>query len=315
MYVTREETCITDCGSCSAGVLLALTIALPGAAWATGGAVTDDAEVLAPPSGVTPLAFSWNPYPEAPNPDAILYDNGPLVNAPGGGPGGADGSVLQTALGLNTYGFGHQISVGNRMADDFTITQPGSWQIDTIDFFAYQTGSSTTSTMNDVRLQIWNGDPSAGGSVVWGDLTTNRLATTAWTGAYRYSDTTPGTTRPIMTDTVTVNTVLLPGTYWLDWETGGTLSSGPWAPPISINGTTVTGNALQYTGAWAPALDAGTAGAQQGMPFIIYGSLVSPTAVAVTGVQAQAGPSPVWLFAAVFGLVLAGVLVARRARA
>lgn len=301
--------------SLATATLLVLAIALPGAAWATGGAVTDDAEVLAPPSGAVPLSFNWNPYPQVPNPDAILYDNGPLVNAPGGGAGGADGSVLQTAIGLNTYGFGNQVLYGYRMADDFTITQPSGWQIDSIAFYAYQTNSTTTSTMTAVHLQIWNGDPSAGGSVVWGDLTTNRLASTAWSNAYRYSDTTPGTTRPIMRNEATVGTILLPGTYWLDWETDGTLSSGPWAPPITINGVTVTGNALQYTTDWAPAIDTGTAAAQQGMPFVIYGSLVAPSAVNVTGVQAQAGPSPLWLFAAVFGLVLAGALVARRARA
>ena len=40
----------------------------------------------------------------------LLYDNGPLVNSRGTGAGGADESVLQTTLGMNTYGFECQSS-------------------------------------------------------------------------------------------------------------------------------------------------------------------------------------------------------------
>lgn len=55
--------------------------------------------------------------------------------------------------------------------------------------------------------------------------------------------------------------------------TDGSLASGPWAPPITINGQTTTGDALQFTtssGSWAPANDTGTY-TQQGMPFLILG--------------------------------------------
>jgi hypothetical protein len=53
------------------------------------------------------------------------------------------------------------------------------------------------------------------------------------------------------------------------------LTSGPWAPPITIPGVFNTGNALQYTtsgGTWAPVLDV----EQQGFPFIIEGVHPSP---------------------------------------
>ena len=50
----------------------------------------------------------------------------------------------------------------------------GGWFIQTITFFAYQTGSTTTSTMTGVNLQIWDGPPdNPGSAVVWGDTTTN----------------------------------------------------------------------------------------------------------------------------------------------
>jgi len=212
-----------------------------------------------------PTASRW------PGPRAVLYDNGPLVTHPGGGAGGADASALQTALGMGTYGFGAQVSAGNRVADEFTVTDAAGWTIDTITFFAYQTGSGTTSTINALNLQIWNGAPNGGGVVVWGDTSTNILASSVWSNIYRVLDTAlTDTQRPIMACVATVGTTLPPGTYWLDWQFGGTLASGPWQPAVSILGQTTTGNAMQYTpaGGWANLVDVGP----QGLPFIVEGN-------------------------------------------
>jgi len=219
------------------------------------------------PEGPFPPPSPWRA------PEAILYDNGPLVTHPGGGAGGADASALQTAIGLNTYGAGAQQSAGNRVADDFTVTGSG-WLVQTMTFFTYQTGSSTTSTINGLNFQIWNGVPGAAGSaVVFGDTTTNRLASTTWTNIYRTIDTNLlDSTRPIMTAVGTVNTFLPPGTYWVDYQFNGTLASGPWVPPISILGQATTGNARQFTTAgWANLIDTGTAAAPQGLPFLVEG--------------------------------------------
>jgi hypothetical protein len=218
----------------------------------------------------------YPPDPSAPmwdGPEAILYDNGPLVTNPGGGAGGADASALQTGLGMSTYGFGHQFTAGNSMADDFTIPAGESWDITSITFFAYQTGSTTASTMTGAYVRIYNGPPNAGGSVIWGDLTTNRLSTTAFTNIYRVLDTNlTDSARPIMANVAAVAPPTLPaGTYWVEWQADGSLASGPWAPPISVVGQTTTGNALQWTGSWAPANDGGTL-TQQGLPFIIEGT-------------------------------------------
>lgn len=208
----------------------------------------------------------------------VLYDNGSLVNSPGTGSGGADESVLQSVgLGLNTIGFGHQVLNDNWVADDFTVPATG-WSINTIDFFAYQTGSTTTSTITGVNVTIWDGPPPSANVVA----TSSNMTSTGWTGIYRVTETTSGTTnRPIMVNTVDFGTLnLAPGTYWISWQTDGSLASGPWAPPISINGTAVTGNGLQSTDAGAtfpPALDSGTGTPQQGFPFIIYGALPIPT--------------------------------------
>jgi len=219
------------------------------------------------PEGPFPAPSPWRA------PEAILYDNGPLVTHPGGGAGGADASALQTAIGLNTYGAGAQQTAGNRVAEDFTVTGSG-WLVQTMTFFTYQTGSTTTSTINGLNFQIWNGVPGAAGSaVVFGDTTTNRLASTTWSNIYRSIDTNLlDSTRPIMTAVGTVNTFLPPGTYWVDWQLNGTLASGPWVPPISILGQATTGNARQFTSTgWANLVDTGTAAAPQGLPFVIEG--------------------------------------------
>ena len=158
------------------------------------------------------------------------------------------------------------------MADDFTIPAGETWQIDEVITFAYQTGSTTTSTINDVRIQIWDGSPMSGGTVVWGDLTTNRLASSTWGNIYRTTGTAPtNTDRPVMLVTSNIGTTLTEGTYWIQWQLGGTLASGPWCPPVTILGVAVTGDALQFaSGAWAPALN-GTS--PNGAPFILVGTV------------------------------------------
>ena len=116
-----------------------------------------------------------------------------------------------------------------------------------------------------------------GSSVVFGDTTTNRMTSTVFSNIYRVLDTASGNEfRPVMLNTVAVGTTLGAGTYWLDFQADGNAGfTGPWAPPITINGVMTTGNAIQYVSAWNPALD-GTS--QQGLPFKIY-SPSGPTAV------------------------------------
>ena len=213
-----------------------------------------------------------------------LYSNGPIINMPGGGAGGNDLSLLESAtLGMNILGFGHALSSGYRVADD--VTFDNDVEIESLQFYAYQTGSTTTSTINNISLRIWAGsvdDVLAGtATVVWGDDFTNVLTVTEWSGVYRASETNPmDATRPVMLSTVEIagGLTLPAGTYTLDWQSGGTLASGPWASPIAVLGETNTGNALQFDGSlWLPLIDTGTSGIEnfpQGLPFEINGSEV-----------------------------------------
>ena len=204
----------------------------------------------------------------------VLYDNGPFINSLGTGPDGTDESILQnSSLGMSTLGMGVQYLSGNRMADEFMVTS--SWGIDNIVVFAYQTGSPPSSSMTEAYLQIWDDNPMNGGSIIWGDLLSNRLASTGWTNTYRLSQTTPGTTRPIMyLEIATDGLMLEPGTYWIDFSLVGSLSSGPWVPPVTINGETTTGNGLQFQGSnqsWIYFPD-GSLGTYQGIPFLVRGN-------------------------------------------
>lgn len=211
--------------------------------------------------------YNWD------NPLAVLFTYNELVNAAGQGQGGADVSFI-TAPGT-LYGFGSQGNLFNWMGDDFTVPAGQQWQIDSIKFYSYQTGSTLTSTLTGSRIALWNGRvDSAGVTLRAGDTTTNRMRATYFSNIYRTTATPPyntQNTRPIMAVVDTLNVTLNPGYYWLQFTFLGSLASGPWAPPRTILNTPVTGNGKQKlagTG-WANAVD-GTNG--QGLPFVIYGT-------------------------------------------
>ena len=201
----------------------------------------------------------------------ILYDNGPLVNGPGQGAGGADASVVQTSLGMGIYGWNFGISYPYSIADDFVVPGGETWNIESLDFFGYEHNASTTSPFTACYVQIWNGNPSvAGSSVIWGDLVTNRLSSTSYTYIYRVLDTDLGSTlRPVMRLVCSTPSLSLPsGIYWIEYAATGSVSA-VYTPPVTINGSTGTGNALQYDGSiWSSKIDVGP----QDFPFLICGT-------------------------------------------
>src|SRR5688572_20559558 len=111
---------------------------------------------------------------------ALLYDNGSIVTHPGGGAGGLDVSALDNTSTYhpphNVYGFGAQwvSGGGNALADDFTVC--GTWTVTDIEIFGYLT-NGVPPLITGVYAQIWNGAPNAGGTVIWGNLTTNLVTT------------------------------------------------------------------------------------------------------------------------------------------
>ncbi len=251
-------------------LLLLVPLAFAGDAYEDASDVTETVIIEGEVGGGGPI-WDW--------PTAFLFDNGPVFNSSGTGFGGCDESILESVtLGMNTLGFGHQIDHDNRIADDFVIPTGESWDIAQITFFAYQTNADSLSTpITGQYIQIWDDVPTSDkASVIWGDLATDRLSTSAFASVFRVTETTGGASnRPIWVNTCTVPLTLGEGTYWIVWQVDGSLSSGPWAPPIAILGQSTTGNGLQSTDSgvtWNPAMDSGSS-TQQGFPFIIEGSV------------------------------------------
>jgi hypothetical protein len=204
-----------------------------------------------------------------------LYTNGSFISQPtGGGPSGTDPvSILQSPD--TAFGSG---CANNpfRLADDFTVPA-GGWTIQRVDVFGYQTqtapGGSTVSPFTTGTLRIWNGPPNAGGTIVFGDTTTNRQTTTGWSGVWRVLSTAlTNQQRPIMRVSMDNLNITLPaGTYWVDFGIAPA-SGGAFCPPNTS--TSATNNALQLATApdtWQAVVDGGS-GRPLDFPFQLFGT-------------------------------------------
>jgi hypothetical protein len=224
----------------------------------------------------------------------VLWDNGPLVNFPGGGFGGADASrLMNTTLGENTLGYGHQTTFDNAVGDDFTVTDAAGWHIDSITFYAYQTGGPMNGDV-EVSADVLDAFPA--GPVVGTDVGGPGV----FSGIYRDSETSPGAdNRAIQAITVVIDADFAAGQHWLVWQAIGSASSGPWAPPVTyadvVNAPNPLGqapNGLQSVDAgltWLPVEDSGSLTPDE-FPFIINGSIIpTPGALALLGLAGLAG--------------------------
>ena len=227
------------------------------------------------------------------NPNCSFSNGGlnPQANAENGtaAPAGFFWSEVQHDTGITTEANGtagfSAIQGSNRLADNFTISQP--CVIHDISFYGYQTGTVPPSPFTAYTLQIWNGRPGdVGSAVVFGDTTTNRLLTSNDSTYYRLFNTvvptaTPtGTTRKIWKNTVTVGTTLPAGTYWIDWASTVSGGGGHFHPSKTIAGSCggPLDDARQFdvtTTTWSDAADDGdpltAADIRQDFPFDVFG--------------------------------------------
>jgi hypothetical protein len=224
-------------------------------------------------------ALTWDP--PAKGGRGVIWDNGPFITHPGGGAGGKDVSAF-TVDGQALIGSNMNKALDYSIADNFTLTTESS--IETIEFYSYQTGSGNTSTITGVYVRIWDNAPNAGGNIIWGDMTTDRMISTSWSDVYRVTTTLTNTDRPIFKIIANVNVVLPAGNYWVDVAATGSATSGPWANPVEVVGAHHTGNALQHvsTGwqAWIDSSSGNGTSEPFDLPFVIYGSTDEPEPVA-----------------------------------
>lgn len=243
-------------------ILVSLLLVIPAIASET----TEDTGAILPAD----ISESGNAGPIWDGPKDVLWDNGPLVTSVGTGVGGADESIVDASEVVN--GFGCQWGADIRLADDFTVPAGETWEISTITVFGYQTGSGPPSTILECYIEIFNGHPETGTSV-YGDLFTDVMTSSSWMNCYRVKPPTSGTSteRPIMANVCEFASpiVLSEGTYFLVWQLDGTGSSGPWTPPVTINGQLNTGDAIQYfESMWNPIDDSASL-EPKGLPFIL----------------------------------------------
>lgn len=156
-----------------------------------------------------------------------------------------------------------------RLADDFVVPASESWAISSVEVFGYQTGS-TAFPIDQMNVRIWNGIPDTG-TVVFGDVTTNILDLAGSVDGLMYrTGSAPGLTRRIWKFKANVSKVLMPGTYWVDYQVHAKNDSSVFFPAVTIVGSAgpADANAIQYTTSWGAIADPGS-GNTQAMPFII----------------------------------------------
>lgn len=189
-----------------------------------------------------------------------------------------EGSVANTNAGYSII-YNNALTNNFKLADDFTVPSGQSWSVSSVSVYAYQTGAAATPVPFDVlRVQIWNGVPEQSGStVVFGDMTTNRLSSTVDSVTFRLFNTTtpapgsaPGTTRRIWKLTANITGLTLnPGTYWLVWQLHATNDGSAFAPPANVVGVRglSTWNAKQANGTtWSDVVDGGNPATSPSVP-------------------------------------------------
>lgn len=234
--------------------LVALLVAVP----AIANNAFEDISVIAPPSG-----NAQGPIAASPTDQELLYSNGAMSNwiCP------TDDESHIEPDNCGTYGFGCQLPLGYWVADDFTVPAGDSWTIENIRLFGYQT-NATFPSINDVRYQIWFGQPGQAGSLMVCDIT-GALDVAEWAeGPFtlgrilRTNGQGVCTTARIQQSLWCFGpgagpcTPLAAGTWWLAFQYAGSGSSGPWVAPV-VPGTPAH-NALQSLDdglTWNPLLD------------------------------------------------------------
>lgn len=239
--------------------------------------------------------------------DAQIYSNGDLstgaTSASGvAAPAGYTWSEVQSDTGNTTESntnFGYSAyyladgSTSFAIADDFTVPTGESWSVDSFDFFLYQTNyAGSVPPIDQLRVQLYSGNPSAGGTVVAGDLTTDVFDSANSGEAFIYRTgnsvtpapgTVPGTARKIWQVRGTLASTLPAGTYWVVFQGHATNNAAFFSPPVTEVGVRglASWNGQQLTvptTTWSNLIDAGNPATApdfaQDMAFFVNGTVL-----------------------------------------
>lgn len=205
-----------------------------------------------------------------------------------------ESNTLAGAAGVYTTAGDNSV----RNADDFVVPAGQIWNVTSVDIFVYQTGfAGVVPPVDQMRVQIWSGDPETTGVLLAGDMTTNviNVAGSADALMYRTFNTTtpaPGTasttTRKIWRVRGNITASLPAGTYWVVYQLHSTNNANSFFPPVTIAGTrglpgwnakqnVVASTAVGAVLGWAPLVDTGNPATAPDvpldMPFIVNGTV------------------------------------------
>lgn len=212
----------------------------------------------------------------------VLHSNGPLITDPTGGTGAIAGQPLSKAetfpipgsslLGTTTGVGAGKVTVGGTLtqlkaADDFTVPA-GTWDVDAITVYGFQTYSSSATTFGQtvtgLHLNLWDTTPYTAdspdlppGTPIPQPLLSIPLSFDV-TGqgtfvGHRVSGSSTTTVRPIYSWTVPVDALpnggkLDPGTYWLEmgYEGDGPQTDNVFVPLVTPRDAVTGHNARLY---------------------------------------------------------------------
>jgi hypothetical protein len=220
---------------------------------------------------------------------AQLYTNGPVSTGTTTSNGIVAPAGYAWSEGVANASLGFSAMSGfNTLADNFTVPAGKTWTLTGAAFFPYQPGyTGSTSPLTALYVRIWKGAPNdVGSTLVFGDLTTNRLASGSDAQVYRIVQDAVGTTRHVWRAEATITPALTlgPGTYWVEWASAA--GSTHFYAPVTLPGANqVAGADAQQSSfdSWTSLTDVG---ASLDFPFQLLSN--APLPVTLTAFSAQA---------------------------
>ena len=231
---------------------------------------------------------------------ADVYTNGPVITDLGAGAGGGDVSRLNGDARATTFGLAAGRNAAGPgpywMCENFsTGANAGGYLLQNVTTLAYI--SNSTAAISGY-LKVYSSDPSAGGTLIYGDFTNARGTSSAWrpngVNVYRVSNESnlQNTSRQLQAVSMNLGAgvgLAANSTYFLVWTYSAASSTSIFSPMVTKDYSSGAGNAKVYwTGGspqWRDAL-ANAADASSGveLPYsATYAAVPEPGSIIAIG--------------------------------